>query len=117
MADKVGEPGPGGGRESGTPADRAAGAGPRRGSESGGRPLPPPLPDMERRQRGSGGMAGMGFQFAAAILLFVFAGQWVDSQLGTTPWGVLVGVFVGFAAGLYSMVRAARRAEEEEKRD
>lgn len=48
---------------------------------------------------------GVGMQFAGAILLFLFLGRWLDSRLGTEPWLLLVGVFVGAAAGFYSLYR------------
>jgi F0F1-type ATP synthase assembly protein I len=54
---------------------------------------------------GAGRYLGAGFQFAAAILFFVFVGQWLDSRFGTGPWLLLVGVFVGAAAGFHSLYR------------
>ncbi|MGH7458037.1 MAG: AtpZ/AtpI family protein [Longimicrobiaceae bacterium] len=51
------------------------------------------------------GYAGAGFQFAAAILLFLFAGRWLDSRLGTEPWLLIGGVFVGAVAGFYALYR------------
>ncbi|CAN5121183.1 hypothetical protein BH23GEM4_BH23GEM4_05110 [soil metagenome] len=49
--------------------------------------------------------AGVGLQFAIAILLFLFAGQWLDERFGTTPWLLIAGVFVGAAAGFYTIYR------------
>jgi F0F1-type ATP synthase assembly protein I len=60
--------------------------------------------------------AGIGLQFALTILLFVFAGVWLDRRLGTSPWLVIVFVFVGSAAGIFSMYRkvtAAQRRDAE----
>jgi F0F1-type ATP synthase assembly protein I len=68
----------------------------------------------------SGGeFAGLGVQFAGAILLFLWLGQWVDAKLGTSPAGVLVGVFTGAGGAFYAMYRkltAAERADEARKR-
>jgi F0F1-type ATP synthase assembly protein I len=50
-------------------------------------------------------VAGIGFQFAAAILLFLYAGKWLDGKLGTAPLFLILGVFVGAGAGFYSMYR------------
>lgn len=47
----------------------------------------------------------MGLQFALSILLFVYAGQWVDRKLGTTPLFLVLGAFIGAGAGFYSMYR------------
>jgi ATP synthase protein I len=49
--------------------------------------------------------AGVGVQFAGAIVLFFFIGRWVDGQLGSEPLFLLIGVFVGAGAGFYSMYR------------
>jgi F0F1-type ATP synthase assembly protein I len=62
--------------------------------------------------------AGLGIQFAAAILLFLFAGQWVDKKLGTDGLFTVVGVFVGAGAAFYNMYRkvmAAQRRDDEER--
>lgn len=53
----------------------------------------------------AGRVAGVGLQFAGAIVLFLFAGRWVDSRLGTEPWFLLLGVMVGAAAGFWSLYR------------
>lgn len=62
--------------------------------------------------------AGIGVQFALAILVFVFAGVWLDKRLGSTPWFTLIGVFVGAAGGFYSMYRkitASQRRDAEQQ--
>ena len=48
---------------------------------------------------------GVGLQFAASILLFFFLGRWLDDRLGTEPWLLVIGVFVGLSAGFWSMYR------------
>jgi ATP synthase protein I len=58
-----------------------------------------------RASRAASKYAGVGLQFAASILLFLYAGQWLDRRFGTAPWGVLVGVLVGASAAFYSMYR------------
>lgn len=63
--------------------------------------------------------AGLGFQFAAAIILFLFVGKWLDGKLGTSPWLLVAGVFLGATAGFYSIYRrlmADQRRDEEAKR-
>lgn len=49
--------------------------------------------------------AGVGIQFAGSIVLFLFIGRWLDGRLGTEPFLLLLGVFVGAGAGFYSMYR------------
>ena len=53
----------------------------------------------------AGEVMGAGLQFAGAILLFLFLGRWLDARLGTAPWLLLLGVFVGAAAGFTSLYR------------
>ena len=55
--------------------------------------------------------AGVGLQFALSILVFVYAGQWLDRKLGTAPWLLLAGVFVGGAGSFYSMYRKLMAAQ------
>lgn len=61
----------------------------------------------ERRTQTSqaGEVLGVGLQFAGAILLFLFAGRWLDERLGTAPWLLLLGVMVGAGAGFFSLYR------------
>ena len=48
--------------------------------------------------------SGIGFQFAAVVGAFSLGGHWLDGRLGTSPWILLLGVFTGFALGLYSLL-------------
>ncbi|HMN09591.1 MAG TPA: AtpZ/AtpI family protein [Gemmatimonadaceae bacterium] len=71
-----------------------------------------------RLARAAGRYAGVGLQFAASIVAFLYAGQWLDRRFGTAPWGVLAGVFIGASAAFYSMYRRLmadlRRQEQEQ---
>ncbi len=63
--------------------------------------------------------AGVGIQFAFAILAFLFAGQWLDNRLGTNGLFTIAGVFIGAGAAFYSMYRkvsAAQKQDDEERR-
>jgi F0F1-type ATP synthase assembly protein I len=55
-------------------------------------------------------MIGIGFEFLAAIVVMGAVGWWLDRKLGTSPWLLLAGGAVGFAAGLTLMIRAASGA-------
>jgi len=44
-------------------------------------------------------MAGIGLYFAAAALLPILGGAFLDSRLHTAPVLVIVGLFVGLVAG------------------
>ena len=82
--------------------------------------------DDEKRTQTSPGkglsgadFAGVGIQFALAIVVFLFAGQWLDKRLGTDGFFTIAGVFVGAGGAFYSMYRritAAQRQDDEERR-
>lgn len=59
-----------------------------------------PPPHLE-----AGRVAGVGIQFAMVIVAFLFAGRWLDGRLGTDPWLLIAGVFIGASAGFYSLYR------------
>ena len=63
--------------------------------------------------------AGVGIQFAFAIIAFLFAGQWLDNRLGTNGLFTIAGVFIGAGAAFYNMYRkisAAQKQDDEERR-
>jgi len=83
----------------------------------GGAPGAPP--GRRKTTSSAAEFAGVGFQFAGAILLFLFAGQWLDRRLGTAPLFLIAGVFLGASAGFYGMYRrlmAAQRRDAEERK-
>ncbi len=53
--------------------------------------------------RASGQFMGLGLTFALAVLLFLGIGAWLDSKLGTSPLLLVLGAFIGAAAGFYSL--------------
>ena len=53
----------------------------------------------------------LGLEFAVAVALGVGGGYWADLKWGFTPWGTVVGVFVGFGLGMYIVVKEAKRLE------
>jgi len=54
--------------------------------------------------------AGAGVQFVVSILLFLYVGKWLDAKLGTAPWLLMLGVYVGAGAGFYSFYRRVMAA-------
>ena len=62
-------------------------------------------------------MAGAGLQFALAVVFCAFVGNWIDGRAGSTPWGVVTGTLVGFAAGLYNILRMSKRENERADRE
>ncbi len=79
-------------------------------------PDPPPVPSEETHQgpvHTLGRFAGIGVQFGAVISLFALAGHWVDGRLGSRPWGLILGVGLGFFGGTLSLLRAVGRWRSE----
>ena len=83
------------------------------------------MEDEKRTQQGSkkglssADFAGVGIQFAFAIIVFLYAGQWVDDRLGTNGLFTIAGVFIGAGAAFYNMYRkisAAQKQDDEERR-
>ena len=69
--------------------------------------------DLLQRLRGFDEITG---QLAASIIVFLYAGQWIDGRLGTGPWGMMIGVFVGAGAAFYSMYRRLMADLERDER-
>lgn len=53
-----------------------------------------------------GRYAGLGFQFAAAILVLGYAGWWLDEKLSTKPLFLIVGVLAGATGGFLSLLKS-----------
>ena len=70
---------------------------------AGGKNGRDPAPNPGRTGISGAEFAGAGIQFAAILVLSSFAGIWLDQQLGTSPWLLIVLVFAGAAAGFYSL--------------
>lgn len=69
-----------------------------------------PPPQDEQSQRAEWfRYTGIGFEFIAAVLVCTAIGFGLDRWLGWSPWGLLGGVGIGFALGLFQLVRAAKR--------
>ena len=53
----------------------------------------------------AGQYATAGLQFTAGMLLFAFAGNWLDGRLGTRPWLVVTGLLLGIVVGFYELIK------------
>ena len=49
----------------------------------------------------------LGSEFVAAVLVGGGLGYLIDRLFGTLPWGLIILLLVGFAAGILNMARAA----------
>ncbi len=66
-----------------------------------------------RRDRGDIRRAGVGVMIPAVLSASIFVGAWLgwsfDKWLGTTPWGILVGLFLGIGAGVRETIRLLKK--------
>lgn len=65
----------------------------------------PDVSDEQRREmmHASGQFMGHGLTWALAVLLFMGLGFWVDGKIGSAPFLMVIGAFVGGGAGFYSL--------------
>jgi ATP synthase protein I len=60
-------------------------------------------------------LAGIGIQFGVVLVVFLFAGKWLDDRLGTEPWLLMAGVFVGFGLSVLWMYRRLVVRDKDER--
>ncbi|HZG71104.1 MAG TPA: AtpZ/AtpI family protein [Chondromyces sp.] len=48
-------------------------------------------------------------QLTGSILIGIFGGRWLDGKWGTEPLFLIIGLLLGMATGIYSMLRTVRQ--------
>ncbi len=81
------------------------------GGAPGGEGRPP---DDLDEGTSAGQYAGHGMTFVVAMLGGLYLGQWLDRKLGTAPWLLIAGAFVGAGASFYSMYKKLMAAQARE---
>ena len=61
--------------------------------------------------------SGAGLELAGATAGLALIGHWIDGKFGTSPWGILGGVFMGIGGGLYNLVKQSLTAVREARDD
>jgi ATP synthase protein I len=56
----------------------------------------------------------LGIQLAAAVVVFFFIGDWLDSKFGTSPWLKLLGIFIGTTGGFIQFFRSVSKLEKKQ---
>lgn len=68
--------------------------------------------DARAQQARAGGAAWRTLsQLVLATTLLALAGYGLDMAIGSGPWGLLAGLFVGFGAGMWMAARGAARQQ------
>jgi ATP synthase protein I len=61
-------------------------------------------------------LSSVGLEMGIAVILGLVVGRWLDGQLGTTPWLLVVFCALGMAAGWKGVFRAMREADRDAAR-
>ncbi len=67
--------------------------------------------------RSVGPYLGLGTQLAATIVLMFFLGRWLDDQLDTTPFLIIIFSFIGGFAGIYNFIKTVINLNNKNKID
>jgi ATP synthase protein I len=74
-------------------------------------------PKQESVLRELGKYGALGLEMAISVVIGMAIGWWLDGRLGTTPWLMVVWIGFGFAAGVRSLWRSAKKMEREMEKD
>jgi len=64
-------------------------------------------PEQRKQLRSANRVLAVGSELGIATLIGLFGGSWLDRRLGTGPWLTIVGLALGMAAGIKSLMRLA----------
>ena len=70
----------------------------------------------QREMTGLGRAYRLAAEFVAAILVGLGLGWGIDWIFGTSPWGMIILLLLGFAAGVVNVVRAAAEINAERQK-
>ena len=70
--------------------------------------------DQEKRGSFMGGAFKLGTELVAAVAVGTIIGFILDSWFDSKPWLIIVFFFLGAAAGLLNVIRAANRMQKED---
>lgn len=68
-------------------------------------PEKPGRNSLGEAMRAVGPYLNLGWTFAATVAVGTFLGWWLDRKLGTRPWLLLGGIFLGIGAAFVSFLK------------
>ena len=71
---------------------------------------------LERKARDvyrSGRYASIGLELGVSVVIGLLMGRWVEQRWDLAPWGVLIGIGLGFAAAIRSISRTLASLADE----
>ena len=71
------------------------------------------LSDNEKKGSFMGNAFKLGTELVAAVVVGTIIGFILDSWFGTKPWFIIIFFFLGSAAGILNVIRAAKRMQKE----
>ncbi len=72
------------------------------------------LSEGEKRGSFMGNAFKLGTELVAAVGVGTIIGFILDSWFGTTPWLIIIFFFLGAAAGIMNVIKAANRMQKED---
>ena len=75
-----------------------------------------PASQRTRGMYGALKASSVGLELGVSVLVGLLIGMFLDRELGTTPWLMLLWLGFGFAAGFRGVLRAVRSADREAER-
>ena len=72
------------------------------------------LSDSKKRGSFMGNAFKLGTELVAAVVVGTIIGFILDSWFGTKPWLIIIFFFLGAAAGMLNVIRAANRMQKED---
>ncbi len=81
---------------------RTPGSSPSRGSGS----------DMAKGMSQASRGLSVAFGFVFVVVVFWFAGRWIDDRLGSDPWAQVAGALIGWVLGIVTVVYMAKNQQD-----
>lgn len=101
------------GSHSGDLSHGCAGGAAHRSAVTPGPDAASPAAQGGKRFYGALSASSVGLELGLSVVIGLLIGMWLDGQLGTAPWLMLLWLGIGLAAGFRGVLRAVRRADRE----